>query len=85
MSKPAQRIRARVQRARAMLPAGVVAGAPRREVAQEFYTNVLELGKYAKQRYMDECKRDVRKFNMREAEELDRHIETLEKVLQQLK
>lgn len=54
-------------------PGGVLPTA-RRETAQEFLGNVADLGDYARERYMDECKRGLRVFDQKELDELDANI-----------
>lgn len=68
-----------------LLPDNVVPGKPRREVAQEFYTNVLELGKMARERYLAECKCHTRIFDQAEIDELDENIAIVEAELAKFK
>lgn len=67
------------------LPDNVVPGKPRREVAQEFYTNVLELGKMARERYLAECTCRARIFDQAEIDELDESIAIVEAELAKFK
>lgn len=67
------------------VPDHVTPGAPRREVAQEFYTNVIELGRLAKERYLADCKRGLQAFDQHEIDELDRNIAVCEAELAKFK
>lgn len=58
-----------------------VPGQPRREVAQEFFTNVLELGKMARSNYIAECQSGVRSLDEKELKALDDSIEIVEREL----
>ena len=66
-------------------PDHVVPGQPRREVAQEFFTNVLELGRMARANYIAECKAGMRDLNAVELKELDDNIEIVERELAKFK
>src|SRR4051812_12474520 len=66
------------RRVQYLLSAGVTPGVPRRHVAQEFYANVLELGRFAREKYLEECKKKVRAFDQKEIDELDGHLATVE-------
>lgn len=63
----------------------IIPGRPRREVAQEFYTNVLELGKLARERYLDECKCGARAFVQAEIDELDENVKIIQAELAKFK
>ena len=62
-----------------------VPGHPRREVSQEFFTNVVELGKFARQKYLDECKAGLRAYDDAEIKELDANIAVCEAELAKVK
>ena len=57
---------------------GAVRPDAKRETAQEFLGNVADLGKYARTRYMDECKKGLRVFDQKELDELDANIAIVE-------
>ena len=67
------------------LPNHVVPGQPRREVAQEFFTNVLELGRIARAGYIADCKAGRRDLDVVELKELDDNIEIIERELAKYK
>ena len=67
------------------LPDHVVPGQPRREVAQEFFTNVLELGRMARASYIAECKAGQRDLDVVALKEMDDNIEIVEKELAKYK
>jgi len=48
--------------------------APRREVAQEFWTNIVALGEMARQNYIDECHRGEREMDFKSLRELGDHL-----------
>lgn len=58
---------------------------PRREVAQEFYANVIALGKMALDNYHAEVKAGLREMNFNEVFEMRQHIRTLEAELEKYK
>jgi len=58
---------------------------PSREAAQEFYTNVIDLGKLARENYMRETRLGLRSPNFTELRELDMNIEICEKELEKFK
>jgi hypothetical protein len=58
---------------------------PRREVVQEFYTNVLNLGKMAKAMYIKEIREGTRAPNFTALRELELNIETIERELEKYK
>lgn len=65
------------------LPDDVTPGQPRRHIAQEFYTNVISLGEYARARYLDECRAGARAFDQAEIEAFDRDLDVCRKALEQ--
>lgn len=56
------------------LPDHVKPGEPRRETAQEFFTRVIELGRFAKEQYLGECRAGLRTFDQVVVNELDENI-----------
>lgn len=49
-------------------------GPPRREVAQEFYTQVIGLGEMARDQYLKECRAGVKTFNQADLDEIDANL-----------
>jgi len=52
-----------------------------RATAQEFYKNVIELGKLAKEKYLEETRQGLRAPNFTELRELEMNIEICEEEL----
>ncbi len=55
---------------------------PRREVAQEFYQNIIELGRMAHAAYLQEMKNGRRPLSVTELRELEEHIKICEAELE---
>lgn len=51
---------------------------PRREVAQEFYSNIIALGKMARDNALEEMRQGLRAPNITEIRELEENIKTCE-------
>lgn len=56
------------------VPDNVVPGKPRREVAQEFWSNVVGLGRMARENYLKECRAGVRTFDQAVIDDFDRNL-----------
>lgn len=67
------------------VPDHVIPGQPRREVAQEFFTNVLELGEHARKQYLEECKAGTRAFDQAEINHLDEQLNIIRAELAKVK
>lgn len=59
--------------------------APRREVAQEFYEQVIALGKFARDQILDEMRRGDRLPSITELRELEENIRVCEAELEKFK
>lgn len=57
---------------------------PRREVAQEFWSNIVGLGRMARQNYIDECRRGERDMNFAELRELEENLKICEAELERI-
>jgi hypothetical protein len=67
------------------VPDHVTPGKPRREVAQEFFSEVLALGRYAREQYLQQCKAGLRTFDQAEIDDIDEQLATVEAELAKYK
>jgi hypothetical protein len=58
---------------------------PRREVAQEFYTNIIALGRMAIENAIDEMRRGLRAPSITEIREMEENIKVCEAELEKYK
>jgi hypothetical protein len=58
---------------------------PRREVAQEFYTNIIELGKMARAQMLAEMRNGDRPFDITGIREMEENIKVCEHELEKFK
>ena len=58
---------------------------PRREVSQEFWSNIVGLGEMARANYISECHRGERDMNFTELRELDKNLDVARAMLEKAK
>lgn len=67
------------------VPDNVVPGQPRREVSQEFWSNVIGLGRMARENYIAECRSGARTFDQKVVDDLDENLAICEAELAKVK